>query len=111
MRRPLLWLAVGAALVVYLSFAWGVLKVGGGDATPEAVQQLEPVGRPSSSPAATSRAAASATRVPATPTPGPTPTLLPADLVAGQGGTFVLVNAGVVTYNTKVGLTGQGFKP
>lgn len=110
MSRTLVWLAVGGALVVYLSLSWGLLGVGGGQPTP-VIEQIQTGpgtvrsgdGAPTSTPGATPSAAA--------PTPGPTPTPLPAEILEGQGETFVLLQAGVVTHGARVVITGQGFKP
>jgi len=108
MRRPLLWLALGVALVAYMAYSWGFLGVGGGQATPEAVQVLnQPGGAAGASPAPGGKPGAPATRAPA----GPTPTPLPPGVLAAQSQPFVLVSAGVVTHDAKVSLTGEGFKP
>lgn len=110
MRKLPVWLAVGGALVVYLSLAWGAVDLSGGSgqATPEPVQS---VGEPNAS--GRTAATPSGRSFPWTtrPTPGPTQTPLPAGALVGQGETFILASAGVVTHNAKVGITGQGFRP
>lgn len=117
MRRPLVWVIVGGALVVYMALSWGVLSVGGGQATPVAVEVLSgPVGTPAASPAATGSAVASAAPsgpagAPTAAEAGLTPEPLPAGALAQQGQTFILVQAGVVTHEARVALTGQGFMP
>jgi hypothetical protein len=111
MKRYLFWALGGVALLGYLALSLGMF----GGTSPELIEPPGPSGQivvvGTGTPGTTATPATPGKETSPTVTPGPSPTPLPAGVIASQGETFVLVNAGVVTANTKVMLTGQGFRP